>query len=448
MEETERLAAAVVETEYPDFRPEIIDAARTAIRDFIGVALYGSRHPIGERMGAYVRKSLSGPAATILGDGRASAEGAALANGVAGHAIDYDDTFASIPIHPTGPSFSAALAVAEASTATTQELLTGYLVGVETTYRVGRATFPAHYYTGFHSTGTAGSFGATAAACSVLGLDVTQTRRAFGICASGSSALLKNFGTMTKPYHAGHAAGMGVRAARLAKTGFTADESILSGDTGYGAVMGFGDYDPSAITDGLGGTWAVSEVGLKRYPVILIVQAPMEALRRVVQREDLTIEDIAGVTATLPDKAADVLRDEPPENADQAKFTIEFPLASILQDGDLTLAQLSDEYVQDPRIRRAMRKVERVFDSAALGDGFDRYGGRVTVQTTGNSVFTEAEPITPGMPGNPLSDDQLRAKFNDCTHDVISPSRREELWEALSQIDAISLPSLTEALGH
>lgn len=446
MNETDRLAGLVVETDYGDFNQEAIDAAITAIRDFIGVALYGSRHPIGEKIHNYVTGAQPGTAATVIGRDSASPEGAAVANGVAGHAIDYDDTFESIPIHPTAPAFSAALAAAEYADATTRALLTGYLIGVETTLRIGRAMFPGHYYNGFHATGTVGSFGATAAAASILGLPVPQVRRAFGVCASGSSSLRKNFGTMTKPYHAGHAAGVGVRAACLARAGFTADASILEGETGYGSVMAFGDYEPAEITGGWGDGWAVTDIGFKGYPVILIVQAPMEALRRVLAREDLNGEAIESVTATLPDKAVDVLTDEAPTDADQAKFTIEFPLAAILRDGTLSLDQLTDEYVREQRTREEMAKVRGVFDSAALGDGFDRYGGQVRVRTTDGAEFTESERITPGMPDNPLSVDRLREKFVDCAQPVLGRDQSRGLWETLGRFEDIRLEDLTDRI--
>lgn len=447
MNETDRLAGFVVDTDYEDFDQEALDAAKTTIRDFIGAAMYGSRHPIGERIHDYVTRMLPGTDATVIGHDSASLEGAAVANGVAGHAIDYDDTFESIPIHPTGAAFSAALAAAESSSTPPRNLLTGYIIGVETTYRVGQAMFPGHYYNGFHATGTVGSFGAAAAAASVLGLDVAQTRRAFGVCASGSSSLLKNFGTMTKPYHAGHAAGMGIRAACLAQAGFTADESILEGDSGYGSVMAFGDYDPAEITANLGDGWAVREIGVKAYPVILIVQAPMEALRRVIERENLQADAIESITATLPDKAADVLADVAPVDADQAKFTIEFPLAAIVREGNLTLEQVTDEYVRDQATRKEMEKVHRVFDSAALGDGFDRYGGRVTVRTTEGAEFTASEPITPGMPDNPLSADRLRKKFLDCAGPVLGRDQSQTLWETLGRFEEIDLEALSDRIA-
>lgn len=446
MDETERLSQFVAETTYDDLPRAARTMAKTAIRDFVGVALYGSTHPTGSTIADYVHRTLTGKDATIIGDGTASPEGAALANGVAGHAIDFDDTFETIPIHPTAPSFSAALAAAEHAKASSQSVLTGYLIGVETTYRVGHATFPGHYYGGFHSTGTAGTFGAVAATSSVLELEGPVIRRALGIGASGSSSLRKNFGTMTKPYHAGHAASLGMRAARLAQAGFTANESIFTGETGYGAVMGFGDYTPSRLTDGLGHDWAIHELGFKPFPVILMVQAPMEALRRVMIRENLTTESIESVTAVLPDEGADVLNNEYPQNADEAKFTVEFPLAAILRDRTLTLDQLTDEYVQASETQSVMQNVNRVFDSTALGDEFDRYGGQVTVRTTNGQTFTEPEPITPGMPGNPLGEDRLRTKFVDCADTVLDSNTTRELWELLGAFDKTTIDQITDRL--
>jgi len=209
---------------------EVREKSKEAITDLVGVALYGSHHGVGEQINSYVETSSPGSDATVLARGTASVTGAALANATFGHAVDFDDTFESIVIHPTSPVFSAALAVAELVNATGEDVLTGYAVGVDVAYRTGHSTYPSHYENGWHSTGTVGTFGAAAAAASVMGLTADEIRYAFGIAASASSSLKKNFGTMTKPLHSGHAAQMGTRASLLAANGFTADPNVFEGD--------------------------------------------------------------------------------------------------------------------------------------------------------------------------------------------------------------------------
>jgi 2-methylcitrate dehydratase PrpD len=297
--ETAELARFVEETSLTDVPEVVREKAKEAISDLVGVAVYGSHHDVGERVASYVDATFAAEGATVFGRGRASPPGAALANASFGHAVDYDDTFESIVLHPTSPVFSAALAAGEHAGATGTDILTAYVVGVEAAYRTGHSTYPEHYENGWHSTGTVGAFGAAAAAASVMGLSADQTCHAFGTTASGSSSLKKNFGTMTKPLHSGHAAQIGVRAAILAAEGFTADRSVFEGKIGYGTVMTpGGTYNPEELTRDLGDTWAVMDIGYKPYPSGVITHAAMDALREIVVDHDL--ERVTGFRPTTP----------------------------------------------------------------------------------------------------------------------------------------------------
>ncbi|MFB6133658.1 MAG: MmgE/PrpD family protein [Halanaeroarchaeum sp.] len=299
MGETETLARLVRTTAFADLPDAVVSKANEAILDYLGVALYGSRHDVGRRVAAYVSATTGEGSAPMIGRGEAAAPGAALANGTVGHAIDFDDTFESLVLHPTSPVFGAAFAVSGRTDATGASLLTAYVLGVETAYRVGQSVYPAHYDHGWHITGTVGALGATAAAASLLDLSANEIRHALGIAASSSSALKKNFGSMTKPLHAGHAAQSGVRAALLASRGFTADPDILDGGLGYGTVMSpGGTYDPTVIEEG-GDQWGVRDVGYKPYPSGVITHAAMDALRDLVIDHDLEPADVDRVVVTL-----------------------------------------------------------------------------------------------------------------------------------------------------
>ena len=448
MDETEALATFVAETTYDDVPAEAEDAATTAIRDYVGVAVYGSRHAVGDRIGEYVAACMPGDASTVFDRGTASPPGAALANGAFGHAVDYDDTFESIVIHPTSPTFAAALSAAEHAGADGRDALVGYVVGAEAAFRTGHATYPSHYENGWHSTGTVGTFGATGAAASVLGLDSEATARAFGIVASCSSSLKKNFGTMTKPLHAGHAAQMGVRAAMLADAGFTADAAIFEGEIGYGEAMTpGGDYDPSEITDGLGETWAVEDIGFKPYPSGVINHAAMDALRDLVAEESLAPEDVESVVVTLDSAASEMLIHEDASNALEAKFSIEFGLAAILREGDAGVHEYSDEYVADPETQATMAKVERAFESDLFGQEFAGYGARVIVRTVDGEEFVAEERYAPGSPNNPVGEERLRGKFYECATAVVSREDAEAVEAAIEDLaEPGSLDRLVEAL--
>lgn len=436
MPESSTLAEFAVTMTLDDVPNDVVEKAKRAIQDYVGVALYGSQHGVGERISTYVDQCLSGRDAGVLGHGTASPPGAALANGAFGHAIDYDDTFESIVIHPTSPVFPAALAGVEVADGSGRDALTAYVVGVEAAFRTGHATYPSHYDNGWHSTGTVGTFGATAAAASALGLTPENAECAFGIAASCSSSLKKNFGTMTKPLHAGHAAQMGVRAALLADAGFTADDAVFEGDIGYGQVMTpGGEYDPKAITENLGETWAVDDIGYKPYPSGVITHAAMDAMREVIEREDLAPDDVESVRVALDEAASEMLIHADPDDALQAKFSIEFCLAAILREGDAGVREFSDEYVAESRTREVMARVEREFEPNLFGGEFAGYGARVTVRTTDGEEYVEVEKHAPGSPNNPISDERLDAKFFECAEPTVGSERADVIASAIADLD-------------
>lgn len=435
MGETRELAEDIISTRFADVPDDTLEHAKRAIRDYVGVALYGSHHAVGERLSRFVADQSAGRESTVIGRGRASATGAALANGTFGHAIDYDDTFESIVLHPTSPVFAAALAAAERVDASGPDLLTGYIVGCEAAYRIGHSTYPEHYRNGWHATGTIGSFGAAAAAGSIMDLDTDPMRRALGISASGSSSLKKNFGSMTKPLHAGRAAETGLQAAILAADGFSADADILEGPIGYGAVMTVdGGYDPAVLVEPTD-RWAVLDIGFKPYPSGVITHAAMDALRSIVIDRDLAVADVESVTVTLDDAASEMLIHSNPEDALQAKFSIEFCLAAILRERTAGIHEFTDEYVGQPETRAAMATVKRAFESNLFGADYAGYGARVVVETTDGETVTAEEKHAPGSPTNPVSDDRLVAKFRECVGAVVDGETTDRLLAATDELD-------------
>lgn len=439
--ETAALAEFVATTTATDVPESAFDDARTAIRDYLGVAVYGAHHGVGDRIAAHVDATMGGDDASVLARGTASPTGAALANATFGHAVDYDDTFESIVIHPTSPVFASALAATEAEGGTAENLLAAYAVGCEVAYRIGHATYPSHYANGWHLTGTAGSFGAAAAAASTLSLPADATRRALGVVASGSSSLKKNFGTMTKPLHAGHAAETGLRAAMLADRGWTADRNVLEGEMGYGAVMTLDDgYDPEAILAGLDDPdpWAVADIGYKPYPSGVITHAAMDALRGLVCDHDLTPERTERVVVTLDQAADEMLIHADAADELAAKFSIEFCLAAVLREGDAGVHEFTDEYVQAPATRDAMALVERDFEPDPFGDEFAGYGARVVVETTGGERHEAAVPHAPGSPNSPVGETRLVAKFEEAAGAVLSEEGVAELRAAVESLGAES----------
>ncbi|WP_280535931.1 MmgE/PrpD family protein [Halopenitus sp. POP-27] len=448
MGETAVLCEFIESTTYDDIPDPVLDHAKTAIMDNVGVSLFGAHHELGDTIYDYVDAHGGDGEATVYARESRSAPAAALANGAFGHAVDYDDTFESIVIHPTSPVFSAALAAADEVDASSTDLLTGYVVGCEVAYRVGHSTYPEHYQNGWHSTGTAGSFGAAAAAATIMDLEGDAIPNALGIVASGSSALKKNFGTMTKPLHAGHAAQIGVRAALLARSGFTADTEILEGKIGYNRVMTIDDaYDPAEITDDLGSEWAVPDIGFKPYPSGVITHAAMDAMRDLVREHDLSPETVEDVVVTLDDAASEMLHHEQPDNALQAKFSIEFCLAAVLREGDAGIHEFTDEYVQEPATKEAVSMVSRAFEENLFDEEFAGYGAIVRVTTTSGESLRGEMQYAPGSPNNPVSEERLQAKFRECAETRLDPERVDDLAETIRTLEDAGLETFRELVA-
>ena len=273
---TQDVANFVLKTRYRDIPREVMRLAQGFVLDGLGVALAGSTDDCSRIVQSHLRHVSGKKESTVLGTGlSAPAPKAALANGVAGHAMDYDDTQLStskeavygLLTHPTTPVLAALLAVGEREGISGRDFLLAYILGVEVECRIADAINPRHYQSGFHSTATMGGLGAAMAVGKILRLREGALIRTLGIAASMASGLRENFGTMTKPLHAGRAAENGVTAALLAKDGFTAATNILEAPRGFYNAMA-GGYDESKIAGRLGDPYFMQEPGIsiKRYP--------------------------------------------------------------------------------------------------------------------------------------------------------------------------------------
>ena len=235
-----RLAERWSPTRFDDLPPAVVEVARHCALDWFGCALAGSREPLA----LLLHDELDDGAATVVGlDRTARPRTAALVNGAAGHALDFDDTHTLLSGHPTAPVLPAALGLAEKLDAGGEDLLTAFVVGVEVECRVGALLAPGHYRAGWHATGTVGTLGAAAACARLLGLDGERTAHALALAATQAAGLKASFGTMAKPLHAGKAASDGLLSARLAGRGFTGNPGVLEAPQGLAAAAGGVDPD-------------------------------------------------------------------------------------------------------------------------------------------------------------------------------------------------------------
>ena len=450
MTATTRLAEFVLKTSLRDCPEAVLVQTRRAALDTIGVMLAGASEPVARTVRAVARADGSVPLCTVLGTSlRASTAWAALANGAAGHAHDFDDTNFALMGHPSVPLLAAALACAEAETADGAAVALAYVIGFEIDAALGIAVNPAHYTRGWHATSSIGTLGCAAAASRLLGLDADQTRHALGIAASLASGLKENFGSMTKPLHAGHAAHNGVRAAQLAREGLTASESALEGRQGYLAAFSGATLD-AAMLDRLGQRWELTSSGIavKPYPSCALTHSAIDALVELRARHHIDPAQVAivevGVNAVVPD----VLRHARPSSGLERKFSMEYCAAAALARGPLGLADFEDGPVGDPGTRSLMERVRMVVDPTLPRELEQQAWTRVTVRLLDGTTLEDKPRGASGHPTTPLSDAELRAKFLSCAGPVIGADAAEGVADQIGHLEDIpDIRALTSRLA-
>jgi 2-methylcitrate dehydratase PrpD len=444
---TERLAEFVLSTRSADLPGSVIDAATFACMDTLACALVGTPEPAAAIAYRWVEEQGGRARATLWGRSlRSSVAEAAFANGVAAHAIDFDDALPTLRGHPSTTLVPAAFAVGEDSGASGLDVLAAYAIGLELCGKLGGAIGPGHYLAGWHTTSTIGVLASTAVAARLWKLDASTLRTAWGIAASQSSGLVRNFGSMTKPFHAGHAARCAVQAVWLAKNGYSADPSIFDGKGGFFALYGKGDGDDlDTLPARLGQPWEIFEPGVyvKRWPCCYGNHRPIGGLMALVAEHGIRADEISDIEIGFLPGADAALINTNPQTGLEAKFSIEYVAAALLLDGDVTLASFTDAMVQRPAARDLMKKVRRrPIADAGIYSGLVGYADVMVTTTRG--AFSIRVDKTPGSPAWPLTRADREAKFMDCSRFVLGDAGATALLAHMNGLrDAPDLQALS-----
>ncbi len=434
-----------------------MEKAGDHILDGLAVMLAGSRTECARTLSALIQEQGSAPSSTLVGfNVKACPADAALVNGTSGHADDYDDTqLSSSPdriygllTHPTVPVLAAALAIGELRGCSGRALLEAFIVGFEVECKIAEAVEPEHYTRGFHTTGTIGAFGAAAAASRLLDLDEDAVRRAIGVTASLSAGIRVNFGTMTKPLHAGRAAANGVIACLLAQKGFTADHEALDGRWGFLQVLGSG-ADPEKLVGRLGKPYAILDPGasIKMYPCGSLGQPSMDALREIVVDENLTEDDVRAIRLRAGPNILEPLRYTQPVNDLQAKFSLQFGLAAILVKRRAGLREYTPEVVNSPILQKAMAKVTTHLDPEVASLGTEKMRSIVEVELASGRVIQRVAVTARGTPEKPVTKGELEMKFRECASFVLAHDQLEQALAAIRRLaDLPAIHPLTRLL--
>jgi 2-methylcitrate dehydratase PrpD len=411
--------------------------AARAFLDTIGVTLAGVGEPAARIVQRVTSDEGSGACAVIGTQLRASASNAALANGTAAHALDFDDMCFVSLAHPSAPLVSAALAAGGWAGASGDELLDAYIVGFEIEGRLGRAMNPRHYQRGWHCTATIGTIGAAAASSRLFGLDAERTGHALAIAASEASGLKENFGTMVKPLHAGLAARNGVVAAQLARAGLTASAAAIEGTQGFLAAMDSERPSLDSVAGDLGTRWEILDTGItvKLYPSCAGTHPTLDALLDLRRRDRFTADDVEAVEIGVDPIVPTILIHDRPATGLEGKFSMPFCAAAAVVYGHVGIDTFDASHVEDRAVRAMQSRVTMRVDPTLDGSAPPLTQSRVTVRLRDGSVLTADANGARGYPAQPASDEELAAKFLACAAAALTGDRAGAALAALRDID-------------
>jgi 2-methylcitrate dehydratase PrpD len=435
---TRRLGEFTAGLRYRDVPQAAWPTVRSGYTDCVATMIAGRNEPVVQLLLWTIAHGARGEAALLFGGEKAAAADAAWVNGTAGHALDYDDV--ALRGHPSTTIVPALLAEGEALGKSGADLAAAYVAGYEVWADLVDRERGKHHDKGWHPTGIFGPLAAAAACASLRGLDAAKASAALGIAASRAAGLMANFGTMTKPFHAGCAAQAGVLAARLAALGMTSAPDALEHPQGFlNAVSPAGEYD--ATRAGIGETWQIVRQGLsiKKYPICFAAHRVVDATLDVAAAHAIKAPDVAHVTVSLSVLAAKLLRNALPQTALEAKFSIQFAVAASLIAGNLGLRELNDEFVRSAPVQSLMQKV-----SVVTNENYDSEAPVLSVHDeleitlASGQRWASGRVMRPrGHPSNPLRPGELRAKFEDCVAAGGGNTDARRLFERLQNIDAV-----------
>jgi 2-methylcitrate dehydratase PrpD len=398
-----------------------------------------------------LRKALNPPPgdATLYFTGdTAPAPEAAWINGTAAHALDYDDV--AVRGHPSTVLVPAILAESEALGLSGEAMIIAYVAGYETWAEIANRDPGHHHRKGWHPTGIFGAIAAAAACARLRRLDGERTAQALALAASQSAGLMANFGTMTKPFHAGRAAHSGLVSARTAEIGFTAAADAIEHPQGFlSAVSPEGLADRESLAAGLGKEWHIvkNRLSIKKYPACYALHRSLDGMLDLLKDRALQPDDIARITASISKTRAMILRNHRPQTGLEGKFSMEFAMAAAVIARRASLAEFTDGFVQRPDVQDLMQRVaidaNENYDPEVSGAAlFDQV--RVELRS-GETLETAQVRRARGAAELPLGEAEMFDKFRTCLDAGNARVAPERLFDRLRHLETLSARELTAA---
>jgi 2-methylcitrate dehydratase PrpD len=447
---SDQIAAFIFDSDYQTLSEHARDMAKLCLLDWLGSVYAGKTSKPAVAM-LLVAKSLGGnPEATVIPDGsQSSAYMAALVNAAASHVVEMDDLHKGSILHPAAVVIPAALAMAEREGASGEELLTAIAVGYEVAIRVGETAGASHYEF-WHSTGTCGIFGASAAAGKVLRLSVPELAMALGSAGTQAAGLWEFLrdGAMSKQLHPAKAAADGLLAALLAQQGFTSASQILEGEKGFYRATAK-EVDLSRLTQGLGtAAPRILSTSFKAHAACYHIHSAIDAVLEIRRKHSLKPADVKQVQLSLYPGALDLLEKVEPRTPYAAKFNIPFCVATALVHGEVGLAAFTAERLEDAKIRETMKRISLVRDPE-LGKVYpERWPAVAEITTTGGQTHAARIDFPKGDPKNPMTQEDLLAKFHTLATPALNEEQRKKTVEACLHLEQLeNLASFFDGLA-
>lgn len=436
----DELALRVSRFQYEELPGQAIRAAKDALLDTLGVTLAGSHEPAAAIVrDILLEESRPGNSVAVGTRHKTNCLDAALMNGTAAHALDFDDVSDAMGGHPSAPVLAALLALGDKIEASGQDIVIAFVAGFETEIRIAKAVNFHHYKKGWHSTATLGVFGAAAACARLLSLEESQIASALSMSASMSAGLKSNFGTMTKPLHVGNCARSGLLAALLAGKKFTAAPEAFEHKQGFLNVFnGPGTYDVAKIFEDWAEPLEIVDPGvvIKQYPCCASTHSAIDALIQIVNENHIRAEDVSNIAVWIHERRLEHTNRPDPRNAMAAKFSLQYCLARALMHGSVVLEHFEGDAFHDPQARSIMSRVKAAPYTPEQVGSDNAYGAEIKLTLHDGRIFcgqlgealgqSAAHPLPPGL---------LVHKFQNCAGRILVRNQVLELQESVEHFE-------------
>jgi 2-methylcitrate dehydratase PrpD len=435
------LAKLINTTNFDSLPAETLQWAKVGILDTVGVTIAGAADP-SARIVVRSLGSTSGPAYVFGGAERVGMLDAALINGTASHALDFDDCNNTLGGHPSAPILPALFALADENGASGKDLVAAYVIGFETECKISMGVNFYQYTRGWHPTTTIGVFGAAAACARLLKLTDEQTATALAIAASLAAGVKSNFGTMTKPLHVGHCARSGLFAALLARDGFTASPVAFEHKQGYFEVFnGEGNYDAEKILPAWGKPWDIIEPGIaiKQYPCCGSTHPAIDAMLMLVREHDLKPDQVERIDAWTHKRRLEHTNRPDPQSTFDAKFSVQYALSRALVNRKVALPHFEGETYKDPAVRAVLPRIHVAPYTTEQFPADNHFAAEVRITLKGGRVLAQKVDQPFGRTSkNALPPELLKEKFVNCATMALPPATVEKLYAAIQHIDTLA----------